>query len=95
MFETFRNTCLENYALDPAQFYTSPGLVWQACLKKTDIELELLIDPDMLLMFECGIRGGITQAVHRYAKASNKYTGYPERSIFLQHWTQTICMVVL
>ena len=55
VLETFRNTCLENYALDPAHFYTSPGLVWQACLKKTDIELELLTDPDMLLMFEFGI----------------------------------------
>ena len=52
------------YKLDPAHFYTSPGLFLQACLKKTGIKLELLTNPDMLLMFEKGIRGGITQAVH-------------------------------
>ena len=75
VFETFRRTCLEHYQLDPAHFYTSPGLAWQACLKKSEIRLELLTDPDMLLMFERGTRGGITQAVHRYAQANNKYMG--------------------
>ena len=73
VFEAFRNTCLEHYSLDPAHFYTSPGLAWKACLKKTGIRLELLTDPSMLLMFECGIRGGIMQAVHRYATANNEY----------------------
>ena len=33
MFETFRNTCLKQYELDPAHFYTAPGLAWQAFLK--------------------------------------------------------------
>ena len=46
---------------------------WKACLKKTRVRLELLLYPDMLLMFEKGIRGGITQAVHRWAKANNPY----------------------
>ena len=63
MFEAFRDTCLEHYSLDPAHFYTSPGLAWKACLKHTGIRLELLTDPDMLLMFEHGIQGGITQLV--------------------------------
>ena len=47
VFETFRNNCLEYYKRDPALFYTSPGLAWQACLKKTGVKLELLTDPDM------------------------------------------------
>ena len=75
MFEAFRDTCLEHYKLDPAHFYTSTGLAWKACLKKTGIKLELLTNPDMLLMFERGIRGGITPRVHRYAKVNNKYMG--------------------
>ena len=63
VFDAFRDTCLEHYDLDPTYFYTS-GLAWKACLKKTGVRLELLTDPDMLLMFEHGIRGGITQVVH-------------------------------
>ena len=67
------NVCLSNYELDPAHFVSLPGLAWQACLKKTNVELELLTDYDMLLMIEEGIRGGICHAVHLYAKANNKY----------------------
>ena len=52
VFEAFRDTCLQHYSLDPAHFYTSPGLAWKACLKKTGVRLELLTDPDMLLMSE-------------------------------------------
>ena len=48
------NLYLANFELDPANFYTSPGLAWKACLKHTGIKLELLTDPDMLLMFEQG-----------------------------------------
>ena len=33
VYETFRNTYLKNYKLDPAYFYTAPGLAWQALLK--------------------------------------------------------------
>ena len=66
VYKAFKDTCLKHYKLDPAHFYTSPGLAWKACLKHTGIKLELLTDPDMLLMFERGIRGGITQAVRKY-----------------------------
>ena len=48
-------------------------VAWQACLKKTEIELELSTNNGMLLMVEKGTRGGICQAIHRYAKANNKY----------------------
>ena len=64
VLKTFRTTCPEHYALDPAHFYTSLGLAWQACLKKTGVNLELLTDSDILLMFKQGTQGGITQAVH-------------------------------
>ena len=72
VFENFRNMCLKVYELDPAHFLSLPGLAWQACLKKTNIELELLTDYDMLLMVEEGIRGGICHSIQRYAKANNK-----------------------
>ena len=73
MFENFRDKCIEIYELDPVYFVSAPGLAWQACLKKTGVKLELLTNYDMLLMVEKGIRGGICQATHRYAKANNKY----------------------
>ena len=73
MFENFRDMCLKEYELDPAHFLSLPGLAWQACLEKTNIELELLTDYGMLLMVEEGIRGGICHSIHRYAKANNKY----------------------
>ena len=73
MFENFRDMCLKEYEIDLAHFLSLPGLAWQACLKKTNIELELLTDYDMLLMVEEGIRSGICHSIHRYAKANNKY----------------------
>ena len=73
VFENFRDICLKEYVLDPAHFLSLPGLAWQAYLKKTNIELELLTDYDMLLMVEEEIRGGICHSIHRYAKANCKY----------------------
>ena len=73
VFENFRKTCLKHYKLDPAHYYTSPGLAWDACLKETGQRLQLLHDYDMLMMFERGIRGGITHISKRYAEANNKY----------------------
>ena len=58
VFENFRDKCTEKYELDPAHFLSVPGLGWKACLKKTNVELKLLTDNDMLSMFEEGIRGG-------------------------------------
>ena len=73
VFENFTNMCLEIYELHPLYFVSAPGLVWQACLKKTGVQLELITVYDMILMIEKGIRGGLCQATHRYAKANNKY----------------------
>ena len=52
VLENFRNKCIEMYELDPTHSLSAPGLAWQACLKKTEIKLELLTDIDMLLMVE-------------------------------------------
>ena len=76
------------YELDPAHFSSLPGLAWQACLKKTNIELELLTDYNMLLMVEEGIRSGICHSIHRYAKANNKYMenyGKYKESSYIQY----------
>ena len=81
VYEDFRNMCLNIYELDPAYFVSAPGLAWQACLKKKKVKLELLTDYDMILMIEKGIRGGICQATHRYAKANNKYMKNYDKNI--------------
>ena len=76
VFENFRDICLKIYGLDPVYYFTAPGLAWDACLKMTNIDLELLNDPNMLLMFEKGIRGGISIISNRYGEANNKYMGH-------------------
>ena len=89
VFENFRKMCLKIYQLDPAKSLSAPGLVWQAALKKTDAKLELLTDIDMLLMVEKEIRGGICNAIHRYAKANNKYMKDYDKnkeSLYLKYW---------
>ena len=73
VFESFIRVCPENYGLNPSHFCTVPGLAWKACLKKTGIRLELLLDPNMLLMFErnqrwnyptCSQMGCCKQSLH-------------------------------
>ena len=75
VFENFRDICIKNHNLDPAHYYTAPGLAWDAALKVTKVELELLSDMDMLLMVKKGIRGGVSMISNRYGKANNKYMG--------------------
>ena len=91
VFGMFRSTCLQHYGLDPAHFYSASGLAWQVCLKKIGINLKLITDPDMLLIFERGIRGGITQAVHQHASANNKCMGdsliLKKKAVTCSSWT--------
>ena len=80
VFENFRNKYIEIYELDPSHFLSAPGLAWQACLKKTEVKLELLTDVDMLLMVEKGIRGGISLAIiHGYVRASKYKKNYDKK----------------
>ena len=74
VFENFRNICCEHYNFNPAHYFTAPGLAWDAALKVTGVELELLSDMDMLLMVEKGIRGGVSMTSNRYGKSNNKYS---------------------
>ena len=73
IFENFRNVCLKNYELDPAHYYTSPGLSWDALLKFSGQKLELLIDINMIQFIELGICGGVSMISHRHSIANNKY----------------------
>lgn len=73
IFENFRKVCLEKYKLDPAQYLTAPSLSWDAMLRCTQVELELLTDIEMIHFFKKGIRGGVAQCTKRKAVANNKF----------------------
>ena len=75
VFENFRDVCMTYYKLDPAWYYTSPGLSWDAMLKMTGVKLKLLNNYDMVLMIKNGIRGGVSTITTRYGKSNNKYMG--------------------
>ena len=71
ILEKFRDTCIEIYGLDPSYFLSAPGLAYQPCLKNVNLEL----------MIETEIRGGMSQSIHRYAKANNKYMNSYDKNI--------------
>ena len=73
VFEKFIKTCLDYYGLDPCHYFSSPGLCWDAMLKMTGIELELISDIDMDLFIEKGMIGGISYIAKRNSKPNNKY----------------------
>ena len=77
VFENFRNTCLKVYELDPAHFLSLPGLAWQACLKKTNIKLELLTDYGRRLMVEEGIKIALSSNDDKRLIAPDKIISYP------------------
>ena len=67
VFENFRNICLTpHYELDPAHYYTSPGLSWDTLLKTTGVERELLTDYGKYLVFKKGIRCEISMVSKRH-----------------------------
>ena len=89
IFEIFRKRCSEFYELDPGKFLSTPGLAWQATLKKTKVILESVADINMLIMVEKGIRGGICHSINRHARGNNKYMkdcDKNEQLSFLKYW---------
>ena len=54
-------------------YVSNPGLSWDACLKMTNVTLELITDPDHYLFIEKGMRGGVSMISHRHAKANIPY----------------------
>ena len=97
----FRRVCKKVYGLDALHYYTAPALAWDANLKITGVEIDLISYPDKYLMVENGIRGGISTITKRYAKANNKYlSDYDEcfhslpgreQLVWVGHETKTIC----
>jgi hypothetical protein len=77
IFENYRKTSLDSYGLDPANYYTSPGMSWDAFLKSSQVELDLISDQDIFKFLEHGMRGGVSMASSKSATANNPYTpGY-------------------
>ena len=94
--------------LYPEYFLSATGLAQQGCLKKTEVDIELLTDVDVLLMVEKSIRVGSVHAIYHYGKANKKVHErlWPKQRIFiLMYWgvknfygwamSQTLSMVGL
>ena len=73
VFTEFRDMCMNNYGLDCFQYLTLPHYAWNAMLKKTKVELDLIDDMTMYNMVERGKRGGMVQASKRHVEANNPY----------------------
>jgi hypothetical protein len=73
IFEEFRDIAMKRFGLDPVWYFTLPGFAWDCMLSLTGVVLDLITDPNMSLMVENGIRGGISCINHRHAKANNPY----------------------
>ena len=75
VFENFRDMCLSSYGLDPVYYYTLPNFAFDAMLKLTGIEIDLVYDQEMYEVIEAGLRGGMTQTTCKKVEANYKYMG--------------------
>ena len=73
VFPKFINTCLKVYGLDPCDYFSSPGLGWDAILKMNGVKLEKIFDVHRHLLIEKGLRGGISYIAKRHSEANSKY----------------------
>ena len=65
VFEKCRRLFEQVYGLDTCPYYSAPNISWDAMLKRTEVQLDLLSDIDMLLFCERAIRGGLNGIVEK------------------------------
>jgi len=82
IFENFRDSCITNYGLDPAYYYTLLSFTWDAMLKYTRVNFELLTD----VVWRTWYRGGLSQCSNRYTHAKNKYMRSYDSSTYLIYY---------
>ena len=75
VFENFLDMALEHFKVDPCHYVTAPGMFYDALLKMSDVELELISDPEMYDCVERARRGGVSSIMKRHAVANNKHMG--------------------
>lgn len=80
VMENHRDNCLATYGLDPVNYFTTPSFAFDAMLKITDEEIELIQDMEMINFIKDNIRGGLSQVSQRKATAKNKYAVGPNTS---------------
>ena len=73
VFEKFRKNSLKIYELYPSHYLSTPTLSWDVMLNMRKVELELIQDPEMYIVFEKGMRSGVFYISNRCNKANNKY----------------------
>ena len=70
VFECFRSLALNGDSLDPAHYWTLPGMCLDSALKMTNACIDLLQEREMYEFVERGVRGGFT-FVNRHAVRAN------------------------
>jgi len=70
-FQAFRQAMLRAHGLNCLHFPSLPSLSFQMALKMTQVKVDLITDPDMFLMIESGIRGGLSYVSRRFAEANH------------------------
>ena len=81
VLETFIDSCLKYYGLDPCHYFSSPGLAWDAMLKMSGVRLRLIDDVDIHLFIERGMRGGISYIAKRYCRTNNEFVKMYDSSL--------------
>ena len=80
LFECLIRICMDGFGIHPSQSYTSAGFFWQAMLRKTGANIELLTDASKYAFFEDAIKGGISVISNRFAEANNSYLSDHDKS---------------